>query len=59
MNLPINELLQKEMSRKDFLRLVGVGLLTIGGVNALLKNFEHLGKAPKKSAGYGSSAYGK
>ena len=59
MNLPIQELLQKDMSRKDFLRFIGMGLLAVGGINTLLKSFENAGKTQKKSAGYGSSPYGR
>lgn len=54
----VHDLLQKDMTRKEFLRIIGVGLLAIGGVNSLLKAFEHPQKT-KQKAGYGVSAYGR
>lgn len=53
-------LLQKEMNRKDFLKLVGVGVVALTGVSSLLKTLSTLGgdSAPSRSLGYGSSPYG-
>jgi hypothetical protein len=58
-NMNIQELLHKEMSRKEFLRLIGVSLLAVGGISSLLKSFEHVGKTSQKTKGYGVSAYGR
>jgi hypothetical protein len=61
----INELMKQEVSRKDFLRYIGVALLTLIGVAGVLKNLEtSLGGSKAKEintkpAGYGASAYGR
>lgn len=66
MNVPLDELqelMQKEMSRKEFLRIVGAGVLGIIGVTGLLQNLHKLAGAHTKQnqsvSGYGSSPYGK
>ncbi len=38
MNIKIVDILQKEVSRTEFLGLVGAGILSVVGVTALLKN---------------------
>jgi Trp operon repressor len=50
----LNELLQKEMSRKEFIATLGFGVASIFGLSTLLKIFT--GK--KSVVGYGSSSYG-
>lgn len=56
----IDELLSKEMSRKEFLQHIGSGMLVLFGISGLMKAL--LQTQPKinrpTSAGYGSSAYG-
>jgi predicted tellurium resistance membrane protein TerC len=57
-----NELLQKDMSRKQFLQMAGAAVLSVIGFTAFLKNLEkfaghHSGK--KVERGYGSSSYGR
>lgn len=57
----INELLSKEMSRKEFLQHIGSGMLVLFGISGLMKAL--LQQQPKtasrpSSTGYGSSAYG-
>ena len=57
----LNTLLNKKMDRKDFLKVVGVGVIAATGVGALLRTVNPT--QPKKQAsvapqGYGSSAYG-
>jgi hypothetical protein len=58
----VNQLLQKEMDRKDFLRHIGVAAAIVIGIPALLKALSQLqsGSATKSvsSFGYGSSPYG-
>ena len=58
----LDSLLQKEMDRKDFLKMVGVGFVAITGVMSLLKTLNGLGgsstSSSKRANGYGSSAYG-
>lgn len=52
----LQHILQKEMSRKEFLVMVGLGLATLVGLSSLL---QMLGKRnPWQSSGYGSSSYG-
>ena len=61
------ELLQKQMSRKEFLQIVGMALLTIFGVNNLIslllrsnqqpQNITQTGKVPT-SHGFGSRTFG-
>jgi hypothetical protein len=60
MQTNINDLLQKRMDRKDFLKHLAVGALMVTGVATILKTvgtMTNLGK-PAVQTGYGSSAYG-
>jgi predicted secreted protein len=50
----MNELLQKRMDRKDFLKHVGLGVAVLTGVAGVLKMF----RPQEQGAGYGASAYG-
>jgi hypothetical protein len=68
MNLPtqdIQALLQKEMSRKEFLRISGAAILGVVGVTSAVQNLHKLAgtqastTSHKVSSGYGGSAYGK
>lgn len=61
------DLLQKEMDRKQFLKVLGTGILSMIGISALLNNLEKISRvevAPKELGrgvshkGYGSSPYG-
>lgn len=55
----MNQLLQKEMDRKDFLKHVGIAAATIAGVPALFKALSQFQASPRRThVGYGSSAYG-
>ena len=61
MNKKVEEILNKKMDRKDFLRHIGIGALLLGGAGAALKALGELDtkKSQKKvSQGYGSMAYG-
>jgi len=53
---PLNNLLQKEVDRKEFLTHVGAGALAVIGVTSLLKALGEDNKT--SSAGYGGSSYG-
>lgn len=63
----IHALMEREVSRKEFLRYVGVALLSIIGVTNFIKNLSQPlqlpATAPKqldnKLSGYGHSAYGR
>ncbi len=52
----IENLLQKEMSRKEFLSTVGFGVASVFGFSSVIKMLS--GKNQPVQAGYGSSAYG-
>jgi len=61
MNKQIQNLIQTEVSRKDFLKTLGFGILSIAGLGTLLKLLSgRSASLPFHSAtqGYGSSAYG-
>lgn len=54
----INELLQKELTRKQFLGVIGAGALSIMGLSALLPTFgEVVRRGPTHTSGYGSGRY--
>lgn len=53
----LHDLLQKEVSRKEFLQTLGVGLASVFGLSALLKLAGY--KGHHASRGYGSSPYGR
>ncbi len=61
----VDNLMQREVSRGDFLKFVGVALLGITGVVGFFKNLHDAspsqpsGKKHTSGAGYGSSAYGR
>jgi len=55
----LNELMDKEMSRKEFLATVGFGIASIMGLSTILKFLT--GKKTQQQAsgyGYGGGAYG-
>lgn len=63
MNKNLQSLLEQEVSRKEFLGLIGAGILAVAGVSSLLKNLglEKLVKnqgTSSPSVGYGGDAYG-
>lgn len=56
-----DDIAQKEMSRKEFLTFIGLGLMTIFGLANALKTIGGMQKSstPRRSgSGYGQSAYG-
>lgn len=61
----IHELMQQELSRKEFLRYLGIAFLSLIGVASVLQNLTNtLGQTStktidKKAGGYGVSAYGR
>lgn len=54
---PINELLQKRMDRKDFLKHVAMGMAVLTGTAGVIKLFRP-GQHSGTSMSYGASAYG-
>jgi hypothetical protein len=51
-------LLQKEMSRKEFLATVAFGLATVAGLSVLLQLLGKQNPWKPSQSGYGSSSYG-
>ena len=62
MSAPVTALMQKEMSRKEFLTTMAFGMASVMGFSTIIHLFtgksadSHLGR--HVSAGYGSSPYG-
>lgn len=57
MHKQLDELFQKEMSRKEFLAAIGFGLASVFGFSHIIRALT--GKSGKTNArGYGSSPYG-
>ncbi len=58
----ISKLLDTEMERKDFLKLLGIGVVAATGVTQIVKAVAQTNSRPVTSstgpAGYGSMAYG-
>ena len=55
----LNNLMQKEMSRKEFIATLGLGIASILGFSSILKVLFGKGEQTQaRSTGYGSSAYG-
>ena len=58
----MNQLLEQEMDRKDFLKHVGITVIALSGATAVFKalstNPQKSSTNAPKSMGYGSSAYG-
>ena len=52
----VEQLLQKQMDRKDFMKHAGIALLALSGIAGLLKTLLHT--STQASVGYGGSAYG-
>jgi hypothetical protein len=59
---PLQQLLTKDVSRKEFLAIVGLGILSIFGLSSIIKFLTghniSLENHAKVKGGYGSSAYG-
>lgn len=57
MKTQLENLLSREMTRKEFLQHVGSGMLIMFGISGLLKAMTRQNSS-KQGMGYGSSAYG-
>ncbi len=58
----INDLLKQEVSRKEFLKYMGAGVLALIGITTLLNNLSALNSSQsgkKANVGYGSNYYGR
>jgi hypothetical protein len=61
MNTQINDLLQKRMDRKDFLKHIAIGIAVMTGGATLVKTLANQQTSSDKKiaeGGYGASAYG-
>ena len=64
MNKQVDELLQRKMDRKNFLKHVALGVVMMTGAASLVKTFQSENKPPQPQANrnnalaYGGSAYG-
>lgn len=58
MKTDIDNLLQKEMDRTDFLKHVGIGLLALTGFAAIMKALNGFDSHGRVTSGFGSGAYG-
>ncbi len=58
--MQVDELLKQEVSRKDFLQYIGVGLVSLVGLGGVVKalNIDVFKPAQPIVASYGGSAYG-
>ncbi|HEY9715254.1 MAG TPA: hypothetical protein V6C72_17415 [Chroococcales cyanobacterium] len=54
----LNTLMQKEMTRKEFLATMGVGVASIMGFGTIVKLLSGKATTNRSSMGYGSSSYG-
>jgi hypothetical protein len=58
----ISEIVQKEVTRKEFLKIAGFGIMSVMGIGSIVKLLGEKNSPLKRntvSSGYGSSAYGK
>lgn len=53
----VNQLMEKEMDRRDFLKHVGIGFIALTGVAAIVKTLNTMG-GTKETVGYGGGSYG-
>ncbi len=58
MKSQINQLMTKEMTRKEFLQHVGAGALIVLGISGLLSALLKTQKKEQVGMGYGSNVYG-
>jgi len=64
MNKQLDDILQKRMDRKDFLKHVGMGVAILTGTAGILKLLKpdakqvNRGSSQLANTGYGASAYG-
>jgi hypothetical protein len=64
MTKPLQSLLQKEISRKEFIATLGFGIASLIGISNVVQSLTGRSMAPsfmqskQQSSGYGSSPYG-
>ena len=54
----IAQLLETEMDRKDFLKLIGFGVVAATGITQILKALSHQTPTSAKAQSYGGASYG-
>lgn len=59
MNAQIQELMEKEVSRKEFFTTVGFGVASLFGFATVVRMLGSRQAPQSQSAGYGASPYGK
>ncbi|HKU19138.1 MAG TPA: hypothetical protein VJP80_07805 [Candidatus Saccharimonadales bacterium] len=59
MNKHLQTLLKKEMTRKEFLTTLGLGLAAVFGFSAILRLLTGKSASQHFSHGYGSDTYGR
>jgi hypothetical protein len=59
MTKPINQLLQKDMTRQEFLLTLGLGVASIFGFSTIIRLLTGHSLDRHISRGYGSSRYGR
>jgi Trp operon repressor len=57
MNKHLETLMQKEMTRREFLTALGLGVATVMGFGSIIRLLS--GKHSNTMGGYGSSGYGR
>lgn len=53
-----NDLMQKQMDRRDFLKHVGIAFVALTGVSALVKTLNMVSGPKSQTMGYGANVYG-
>lgn len=57
MNIAINKILQQKLSRRDFLKTVGVGAVAMVGLSAIVPSLGRPTNLSHVTSGYGSGRY--
>ena len=55
----LKSILDKKMTRKEFLMNIGIIIVTLLGITSAIKTITSTISGKKQSIGYGSTAYGK
>lgn len=53
-----NDLMQKQMDRRDFLKHVGIAFVALTGLSALIKTLNMVAGPKTQTMGYGANVYG-
>lgn len=58
MKKDLQQLLEKQVDRKDFLKHLGFGVVALTGVTALTKSMNGFGGPRQQTSGFGAGVYG-